>query len=405
VVRRVGEQARRIVRRFPPVARRDRRITELVDQRRILQARVRALTADGDRCRQANRDLTQANRDLTQANRDLTQANQGLSHAAELLVRVEDPGLPRIRRLLAGPARPSFHRMVMTTRRASAVTASMDLGARLPLRQVPRKLNGYRFAMGHGVSTPTLYGLWEDLADVPWGDLPEEFVFKADRGSAGRAVLPCRRHEGGYRVVDGSRDFSPDRLHAHWASLEQQGRAVGPYFAEELLADRHTAVVPVDLKVFAFYGEVAQILLRRIHDVGRGDTADFRYLLPDGSPLPRGHWRRQQALDIPVPGRLDEAVRMAQRLSVAVPLPFVRVDLYDVAQGVLFGELTVAPGGSRAFSRAHDIQLGALWDRASVRLQADLVDGRPYAMLPGPHPAELRMDPTLRLGELPAART
>ena len=66
------------------MARRDRRIAELLKQRRVLrrqlqvlqqvlQREVAALTEEMDRARQANR---------------------GLSHAAELVVRVEDPRPP-----------------------------------------------------------------------------------------------------------------------------------------------------------------------------------------------------------------------------------------------------------------------------------------------------------------------
>lgn len=386
---------------MPPVARRDRRIAELLKQRRVLrrqlqvlqqvlQREVAALTEELDRARQANLELTQANR--------------GLSHAAELVVRVDDPRHPRIRRLLSGPVVPSFHRHVMATRRLAGVAGSMPEGTRGPLHQVPRKLDSYRFAAGHGVTPPGVFEWWQDLAEIPWSDLPEEFVLKADGGAAGRAVQPLRRSAGDYQLVDGSRRFSPEDLRAHWEGLARTRAARPPYFAEELLADRHAAVVPVDVKIFTFYGQVAQVLLRRIRDVGRTDTADFRYLLPDGNPLTPEHWRRRQTLDIPVPEQLPEMVRIAGQLSAAVPLPFVRVDLYDVPQGVVFGELTTAPGGSRAFSKGHDAALGRMWEEAQVRLQLDLIDGRPFGMLPGPHPAELRRVAGRRLGAAQAGR-
>ena len=43
---------------------------------------------------------------------------------------------------------------------------------------------------------------------------------------------------------------------------------------------------------------------------------------------------------MPVPGNIDELIDVARRLSLCIPRPYVRIDLYDIDGEVVFGELT-----------------------------------------------------------------
>lgn len=65
-------------------------------------------------------------------------------------------------------------------------------------------------------------------------------------------------------------------------------------------------------------------------------------------------------LTVPRPTRLAELLGCARRLSAG--FGFVRVDLYQVGERVVFGELTFYPGGghNRFFPAAADRALGAL---------------------------------------------
>ena len=73
--------------------------------------------------------------------------------------------------------------------------------------------------------------------------------------------------------------------------------------------------------------------------------------------------RKEKAdFTLPRPIHLSEMVEYARRLSA--PFPFVRVDLYDTADGVVFGELTFTPSACLDTDRLPetDLMLGGLLD-------------------------------------------
>lgn len=309
--------------------------------------------------------------------------------AAGLLVDLahEGPGTP-VRRQLAGPARPSFHREVMQLRALYRAAKGIPGAGRTPLRSLASKLGSYDYAASHAVGVPQVYGVWPRLEDVPWAALPESCVLKSDRGANGRSVLPLQREGDGYRTADGTRRFSPEQLEQHWHDLRAARRCSGPYFAEELLVDPRGSAVPDDVKIFAFYGQVGHVMLRRVAaGAGRGRFSR-RYLRPGGDQLADEHVLSQQDPTIAVPPRLDEMVAAAETLSRHAPFPFLRVDMYDVGDRAVLGELTLAPGGRVAYAPAYDEQLGTMWLQAQTRLMVDLSAGRPYAMVPGAHPVD-----------------
>jgi hypothetical protein len=55
---------------------------------------------------------------------------------------------------------------------------------------------------------------------------------------------------------------------------------------------------------------------------------------------------------------------------LAVPLPFVRVDLYESDSQVFVGELTPFPGTATEHSPRWDGILGAAWERGEAALRA-----------------------------------
>jgi TupA-like ATPgrasp len=125
--------------------------------------------------------------------------------------------------------------------------------------------------------------------------------------------------------------------------------------AEEFLRGPGGGVAPPDFKTFVFDGSVAAI---EVH-VGRFDE---RYRIemrrPDWSPLePLGAAEQ----DADAPANLDVMLEWAELLGR--DLDFVRVDLYDLGDRVLVGELTPYPaGGNSAYHPiGTDAWLGRTW--------------------------------------------
>ena len=84
--------------------------------------------------------------------------------------------------------------------------------------------------------------------------------------------------------------------------------------------------------------------------------------LPAGLDASKAPARRTGRRQPAAPPNLREMVRIAEALGAETD--FVRVDLYDLGDRVVFGELTNTPiAGKPFFDRAFDRMLGELWAR------------------------------------------
>jgi hypothetical protein len=218
-----------------------------------------------------------------------------------------------------------------------------------------------------------VYGVTRDPETLTSLDLPREFVLKASHGSGGmifvgnHAPLNLRLPQ---QLVDWPRlHVHPERLDwdrlvnlsRYWLTLRYQPyyewayRRLRPHILiEELLVSDWD--MPFEYKFYVFHGSVQFVNV----PVGRfGDTRVDMYS--------RG-WEHQNVRlshpngsTVPPPARLDEMITVAERL--AGDIDFVRVDLYDVGDRIVFGEMTVYPNaGLGEFDPPEfDEKLGAFW--------------------------------------------
>ncbi|WP_277924895.1 ATP-grasp fold amidoligase family protein [Sphingomonas sp. BAUL-RG-20F-R05-02] len=116
------------------------------------------------------------------------------------------------------------------------------------------------------------------------------------------------------------------------------------------------ATLPVDYKFFVFAGRVEYV---QVH-LGRG--ARHRWIVFDRE------WRRlSRRTEDPDPARPNALVRMmAAAETLGQGFTFVRVDLYDGANGPLFGEMTFYPGSGldRCDPVSLDTRMGRDWQLA-----------------------------------------
>lgn len=275
-----------------------------------------------------------------------------------------------------------------------------------PRVAVADKLNNLALAASHGIGVAEVYGLWHEHDEIDLATLPEAFVLKANFSAGSRGVLPLRRVPGQadrYVVADSTgRELTGQEV---LAALAPSPRVNGPWYAEELLVtDTGDDPIPPDYKFYCFYGEVGVGFTRRTpqHFGTPGWQHQLRFHDFDGQGSTLAYRHRGATADptIPLSPLLPEMLEHARTLSRAVPLPFVRVDLYATTRGVQMGEVTLGPGGDQYFHALHDVRLGRMWDRAQLRLEHDLATGeRPYAVVAGDHPV-----PELLRQFLPAAR-
>lgn len=252
-------------------------------------------------------------------------------------------------------------------------------------RQFDNKLVSYAFAQSHGVPVPALRGRWDSLDDLDPAALaaaPESCFLKAAHGAAALGVV----------ATDDAAEIASAL--GRWRTLARATEPrhdppviAPPYFTEERL--RPEGDLLLDIKVFAFYGEVAQVLLLAVPDYRDRSASRMCVLGDDGTDLGPVVTTAPIDPDLPVPGHLAEIVEVSRRLSLALRRPFVRLDFYDTGDRMLLGEITPMPGNVNRYVRAHDAYLGEQWERARGRMRADVAAGLDPRVSWGPGSREL----------------
>ncbi|MFD6139804.1 ATP-grasp fold amidoligase family protein [Promicromonospora sp. NPDC060271] len=366
--------ARKLVDRFPPVRRRDEllaarlqlvtelreRVTELQTETKELQSQVEELDAETRKGRVRTR----------RVRRQVGELREQLATAAAVS-----------KELRSVEARPSFRRMLVIERGLSHAAHAHP--NRSPRSRVSDKLFSKALADSLGVRVPADLEVWPDLDSIELGSLPDEFVIKSIGGASSRGVFPLRRLDGEYRLISTGDVITLDEIRARFrAEMELDATRPSydwirpPFYAEEFIKDlSDSSEIPVDVKVYTFYGRVGQVLLRRVARHGERSGVGYRYLAADGSDLGDVSISRTTDPTIPVPDRFEEIIAAAERISRATGLAFIRVDLYQTRNGVVFGELTPCPGEPQHYTDDHDLLLGRLWQEAQLRLDADAANG------------------------------
>ncbi|MGQ7788289.1 ATP-grasp fold amidoligase family protein [Nesterenkonia sp. K-15-9-6] len=398
-------------RRLPGIAWRDRKILQL-------ETRVAHLEASRERVRRLLREARSSGRDeLRRREEEITRLSDDLQEA---ILRAEAAEAEHARfRRSSFKGKLSSHMAAVNAAKLSGWQATT------PALQLPYKLRSYALAQSHGIAVPRIHQVWSRTEDIRIpDDLPaDRVVLKADGGHSGLGVVPLRRTAEGWQTLTGRDtlvDGRPgDRL------LSRLERARGPFFLESFLepfaepfaqpfattdsragADHGAAGqgsadlalvgppqgaevrLPEDIKVYTAYGEIMQVLVMRTHGVKVMNRSRFtrRYFDAEARPLGEVLPGRPEDPEITAPEGWEDLMEAARRLSIAVGLPFVRVDLYSTPDGPVLGELTPMPGGVQEYRLNHDLRLGAAWMRADLRLARDLARGRPSGTLFGSEP-------------------
>lgn len=212
---------------------------------------------------------------------------------------------------------------------------------------------------------PAAYAVLDDPHDLRSLDLPDRYVVKPTHGSGAaiivspsappQARLPAPEHSWVYRHVRPEVVGRPqleavaqgwlDQLYGQGPNREWvYGRVPRRVLVEEFLQTPDGGI-PDDYKFFVYHRQCRFIQV----DAGRFGprTQDFFDRQWQHLPLSGGPpWMDPTP---PRPAKLDEMIALAERLGRETD--FVRVDLYDVAGRIVFGELTSFPaGGDSPFS-------------------------------------------------------
>lgn len=208
-----------------------------------------------------------------------------------------------------------------------------------------------------------LIGVFNSPTEIEFDKLPNEFVAKTTDGGGGNQVLICRdknslgRDAFFARLDEWMKAPKSKNAGREWAYENGYPRRI---VIEKLIKNGECNDLP-DYKFFCFNGK--PLYCQYIDNRSTTETIDFYDM----------NWKHQDfvglntacrnsGLIIPKPENFDHLKGIAEKL--AGDYPFVRVDLYNTVDEILFGELTFYPAsGFGCFTPDEwDAKIGELLD-------------------------------------------
>lgn len=193
--------------------------------------------------------------------------------------------------------------------------------------------------IGNDYIIPTL-GLWNNVEDIDFETLPEQFVLKTTHDSGG--IVIC--HDKNRLDVESAKKKLSTAIHRsgynagrEWVYKDVQPRII----AEQYMTDGENIDL-IDYKFYCFNGVPRYCQV--IRDRNTAETIDFY----------DREWVHQEFIGLNqnanFSGKAMEKPRLyEQMLEIAAILsknePFLRVDLYYIHERIYFGEMTFYPSG------------------------------------------------------------
>ncbi len=184
------------------------------------------------------------------------------------------------------------------------------------------------------------YGVYDTVEEINFDMLPQQFVLKDTLGGGGNSVI----------VVKDKNSMDLDAIKEQlqrWVREPHRTKSGGrewPYYngkkhriiIEKYIMSDEKAGGLIDYKFFCFNGRCEFVYV--MGDRAVGDSVKVSIFDRDFNKLPVKRVGDEEFLSAQKPDNFLQMLEVAEKLSAE--FPHVRVDLYDVESGILFGELT-----------------------------------------------------------------
>ena len=184
---------------------------------------------------------------------------------------------------------------------------------------------------------PTL-GVWDKPEDIDWEILPSQFVLKTTHGGGSMGVIICD-DKNSFNIKEAIRklNISLNQDIYKYCREFPYKNVVRRIIAEEYVNPDSSINDLPDYKFFCFNGKVKALFVGTERQK-KGEEVKFDFFDADYNHLPFRQGHENAAHTPQKPKNFELMKEIAARLSAGIP--HVRVDLYDVGDKVLFGELT-----------------------------------------------------------------
>ena len=183
-----------------------------------------------------------------------------------------------------------------------------------------------------------VYGIYEEVDEIPWDDLPNQFVLKWNFGAGFNLICKDKQALDISAAKKKLKTWGKEKCWLPYAEMQYK-YAPKRIICEELLQDESIKCSIPDYKVYCFHGEPMAVLV--MHDRGREIKTEF--FDKDWKRLENTAKYKTVVQVTEKPACIDEMMRTARILSQ--PFPFVRCDFYVLKNKLYFGEMTFTPAG------------------------------------------------------------
>lgn len=195
------------------------------------------------------------------------------------------------------------------------------------------EVRNYLEEKGYGAYLNDLFGVWDRVEDIPWDDLPQQFVLKCTHGCAYNIICPDKNNldiESAKKKLKiwMAEDFGKRNLEGHYSNIKHR------IICEKFLGGNMT-----DYKFFCFDGTVKFMYISE--GLAHDDTATISFFDRNGNDAGFGRADYAPNLNARIPEEYEQLIKLSEELSDV--FPFVRVDWFIVNGKVYFSEFTFAP--------------------------------------------------------------
>lgn len=184
-----------------------------------------------------------------------------------------------------------------------------------------------------------LIGAYDDVTEIDWNDLPNQFVLKCNHGCGYNLICTDKQKLDIDKARKTVNQWMKDDYWKHRAEINY--KYIPKKITIEKFIDNNGKQIE-DYKFYCFNGKVLYTMVCIERNNGH---AKYYFFDRDWNLIPYSKDALKVAKDFNIskPKLLDKAIKYAEILSE--PFPFVRTDLYILDDKIYFGELTFTPAG------------------------------------------------------------
>lgn len=222
------------------------------------------------------------------------------------------------------------------------------------------KVREYIQSKGCGDILVPLLGSWENVEDICFEKLPQQFALKLNYGAGMNIICTDKNVLDLSKVKAKLNEWlngpKSSNFESHYNLIQRK------VICEAFISDEK-GVFPYDYKFICLHGKPVCILACTSRETGTTQDAVFTL---DWKPLHQ--FRKSHSPQIEKPQNLDKMIKYAERLSEGLDL--VRVDLYDAGNRIFFGEMTLSPAGCmfHAWTQKALDELGRIYRNPQLKL-------------------------------------